>query len=424
MADLRTSLLVASACLSLCLPLTSSKGTAICPNDLPCNCTIDSANGQHALRIDCSKVLKETGEIPDLTGIKSSQIKYLNLSHNNIKEIKADVLGLNFDNGEDAAQLILDGNPLEDISAFAFRGIKGEVDLSIKSCGLEEIPLIALTQIKELKKLSLASNKIDILPENAFSEFNKLVLLDLSKNSLSDTNFADQTFGGLEDSLEEVNLAHCSLTSFPSEALKPLRVLREINLNRNDIKELPAYIFHNFSSDVKKMSVFLNENKMTDIDVNAFTRNKTKLEIIDLTLWDNELDNVDFLAAPCSSVIAVRKASILLSANPLYCDCTLFDIIRTGYSSVKGRCEAPVAYKDVLVDVLYGNDLDPRKARYAGDFGKKAEATCPTANLTDTDLSCVGEPKMKPSTNAGSMLSQFAVVPLCVLILMLIYQNP
>ena len=158
------------------------------------------------------------------TNLSLSSLDYLDLSMNQIVEIKDDC----FSASKELQVLNLNDNKLGSI-------------LDPDLYGLQT-----------LSSLFLARNEIDLISGGAFKFCNNLQVLDLSRNKIRDLNVG--TFRGtIRNSLRELYLSHNQLTSVPTAALQNIKHLTVLDLSENHLKNLSAEDFWNINSDLQDL---------------------------------------------------------------------------------------------------------------------------------------------------------------------------
>ncbi|RWS30041.1 chaoptin-like protein [Leptotrombidium deliense] len=190
---------------------------------------------------------------------------------------------------------------LEDISEGSFLGVETKLkSLSITNSKLKSVPQSAISVLKELQSLDFDTNDISEVESYAFYGL-PLVSLNLQRNKIS--SLLEYSFGGLENSLEELVLINNKLVNFPLTALRRLRKLSTLKLLGNEIREISDDGFTRFTAlqnlDLnsnrisqlndrsfitmpKLVSLFLSANKLTALDEKVFVH-LVDLEILDMS---------------------------------------------------------------------------------------------------------------------------------------------
>ncbi len=395
-----------------------------CPEEFVCACEDEYIEGYGtAVEISCKSMGLEA--IPDLSSLSGIKLHKLDLSENSISALNDDdFAGIQMKSvyQHTTAEVILDGNPLSQISANAFRQIETEgIGIHISNCGLQAVPVEALLQIRHLKNLYLDNNKITSIPNYSFIGFDSLEYVDLSSNPLEVLN--SDIFGGLEDTLEGVHLKNVGLDSFPAHALKRLRKLETVNLNNNAIPSLPDYLLDGFETANKFFILYLKNNGIHRVSPKAFTRSGTLLEVKALHMEENQIVDVTFLFNPCDLSFST-EADIWLENNPLHCDCGLYSATYTGFYRLEGTCAGPGDYKGVRVDVVRSRER-PRRPSYEGGFGTLARSDCGSVNMTFWNMRCIHPQYTDSSKSCGRYRSySFTLVAACVIVACFVSWHP
>ena len=300
------------------------------------------------------------------------------LSPNNISHIPDDAFfGLTFY----GANLLLGHNPLHSISKNAFRGIIGSISrVQLASCDLTEFPGEALSKLPHLSFLWLQNNLITEIPNRAFQPFPRLFTVSLGGNAITNIN-REGLFYGVEHVLENVDLSSMNISSFPSKALKNLKRVQRINLSYNNITTLPGNTFEGFQTEMR-LQILLEGNNMISISPNLFR--KSPISLCRLNLTDNQLTTLDFINV-CLNVFECESTkdvpilpSILVTQNPLKCDCDTIKHLRPDHLTIVGKCDQPTMYQG----------LDLYRPQSQMDFYGNASEECPDfeANICSSGL--------------------------------------
>lgn len=150
--------------------------------------------------------------------------------------------------------------------------------LNLEENKLVEVPTDALASLQNLTSLSLARNLLTRVRDNAFDGCQGLESIDLSGNGLTE-NLEALAFRGLEETLQDVTLVSCQLRDRSLEALRPLWVLRRLNMQNNDLANLP-YEF--FVTMISLRQLNLDSNRLTAIYQNTFSGLSDALQTLHL----------------------------------------------------------------------------------------------------------------------------------------------
>ena len=186
------------------------------------------------LFIECSDLMsvkKSLQSIPSAAIIKSYTIYKLN------PDIKTFPVNL-FINSSNIERIRISESALEGLEGYqTFKGLESSLkSLSIVSSKLKSIPEKSLIGLKNLESLDFESNEIREI--YSFS-LKGLPLINLNLQSNLINHLEDNSFGGLESSLEELILINNNLTSFPLTAVRRLNRIKVIKLNNNHLSEIP-----------------------------------------------------------------------------------------------------------------------------------------------------------------------------------------
>ncbi len=315
----------------------------MCPTDLPCICTVQNTNSdQVQVVIDCT--YQAIFSVPDLSFFADHEniiITQFDLSHNRITYIQQ----------------------------FAF-----------------ELPTGIVIQ-----RLFLTNNNIRYIAGGAFGQLQSLQWLDLSGNKMQ--KLQHNVFQGLEEAEVYLELKDMGIKTFPALALRRLRKVITIDLNRNSITTLPDFLFDNFEKEGTLLELNLNNNNLSVIAPKAFhdSGNTTSISISKLNLKNNKIKDIHFLENPCSLVLDSHTMEVHLSENPLLCDCYFYSVVNTGFYTLSGTCAQPNDYKGLPVDVrrsqYYLEKLAP--VYMSPQFATVGEKDCKYA-IVPFDVSCTG----------------------------------
>merc|ERR1719342_206939 len=106
---------------------------------------------------------------------------------------------------------------------------------------LIQVPTIAFRQLRELDHVNLNQNNITVLKDGAFWGLSKVTRLTLYDNKISTIH--PDAFDGLTKDLLRLNVGRNSLSEVPSEALRPLKNLNQLDLSFNKIKDIKENTF-------------------------------------------------------------------------------------------------------------------------------------------------------------------------------------
>ncbi|KAG7154102.1 artichoke-like 4 [Homarus americanus] len=142
----------------------------------------------------------------------------------------------------------------------------------------------ALSLVREpIKSLSIYDLETNVasFPSGIFGKSAGVVNLQISHSNIE--NVADGSLRGLESTLEKLSIQHCKLSAVPQAALHKLSKLQELNLESNNITDLPSFIFTKVN--IQKLS--LKGNMISLISDFAFDDLEESLQ--ELNLINNDL---------------------------------------------------------------------------------------------------------------------------------------
>lgn len=145
------------------------------------------------------------------------------------------------------------------ISWGAFVGIEHLKELDLSGNFLAEIP-VEISRLTQLRKLMLNSNQIRYIQENTFQHLKHLQALHLVSNQfVSVTSIHEDSFNGLANSLQVLDLSNNGLTAVPIHALSNLEALHTLLLSNNRI---PHLVNGSFDGNFKLQQLHISGNPM------------------------------------------------------------------------------------------------------------------------------------------------------------------
>ncbi|XP_061173822.1 protein lap1-like [Saccostrea echinata] len=193
----------------------------------------------------------EITECPYRMGYIGSQLTLLNLSHNNLSHIPAEIGCL-----RGLQELLLNNNNITSIPdsigslvnlkvlklshnhlmglAESLTSLSNLVHLDVRKNKLQSLPS-GIGSLLKLSCLKLGSNSISHIPKNLY-KLTHLKVLKFEKNKI------DSLSGDVSNllELEYLNLSHCQLSTIPRE-LGSCSALRKIDISNNRITDIPAH---------------------------------------------------------------------------------------------------------------------------------------------------------------------------------------
>lgn len=264
--------------------LHTSQGLFVCPS--PCLCTedIEGPGGATITRgpslvVDCRK--QGLAQLPPLDGLQGTPIFRLFLDRNEISTIPSHAFHKLQVDG-----IQLSDNPIVNISAEAFVGVKGLKYLSLRRTQLVSKPNLFLPTITELEALDLSEIKTGIF-----------------------TKIKTAAFGDLPN-LEQLLLKQNGITEIMPDAFIGLPAVFELRVEDNKLESIPEA----FLTLTELKFLHLDNNPILRIDAKAF---RTLLSLQTLTLSDTRLLNSSFIHPEAFVGASESLTALTLSINNL-----------------------------------------------------------------------------------------------------------
>ncbi|CAH1974718.1 unnamed protein product [Acanthoscelides obtectus] len=163
---------------------------------------------------------------------------------------------------------------------------KSVPDLGVVRCLDVHLPRIPETvNISKVFMLHLEDNELRTI-EPFFLQSTGLYKIIISNNPLYVVS--DEAFIGLERSLWELEISHCSLTRVPNRAIRYLQKLRLLDLTGNDINKITPENWRGLESSLEVL--ILSDNSISHVPSDAFS-GLPHLDTIDLR--GNNLREID-----------------------------------------------------------------------------------------------------------------------------------
>lgn len=144
-------------------------------------------------------------------------------------------------------------------------------------------PTIFLTDAlkKNVKVLNLANNGLTFIPADVISNLEVLQSLDISGNPIPESQFAEDVFRSVGDTLEVLTIGHPTLSTWP-EHLKHLQMLKKLNVSEGSFYILPERAFYGFEGSLRQLviqktnliSIPFAIGRLTFLDTLHFDHNK------------------------------------------------------------------------------------------------------------------------------------------------------
>ena len=186
--------------------------------------------------------------------------------------------------------------------------------------------------------------------------------------SVDEAAFDQNSF---EADLEFLDLSGNNLKRLDAKTLANLRRLEKLNVSNNQLS-LEA---GNFRHNPYLTSLDLSANKIQFLTANVF---ENLQQIKTLSLADNDLKQVSECSFAHIQTNSIDRkyapALIILSGNPLECDCALFYLNRVNNYRVEATCSSPIEYKQKNFNDLH-RENPAATCKYAKMADKCASAT-------------------------------------------------
>ena len=209
----------------------------------------------------------------DLMPDEVSQMKTLDLSHNQLRELEDFV----FEELINLTSLQLHNNELTALNEYTLSGLVDLKQLNLGHNDIETVHASTFSDNSKLTHLRMHANEIGSLPEEVFSNLTELKLLNLSHNRLEEF---PNVFSALSN-LRVVTVSENDLTTLPANAFEHNAELTHLYLSGNDISSLPSGAF---SGLAKLRSLSLAKNELTAVpDVSGLSK------LLNLWLYSNRI---------------------------------------------------------------------------------------------------------------------------------------
>ncbi|XP_017025296.1 insulin-like growth factor-binding protein complex acid labile subunit [Drosophila kikkawai] len=304
------------------------------------NCSIQHLSGffldslQHleALNLSRNTQLEFGGleEDPVLT----FELRKLDVSYCNLDSI--DLSGL-----PQLTELRLRGNLLRSIDATTFANNTMLEVLDLSQNVLRLLGQDAFANLKRLKQLNLAFNEIARLDRNFIRNNDVLVELNLSRNVLQKLTRI------VSNSVRTINMSWCEITFIDSSALSSLSVIQKLDLSNNLISDFPTFMR---SETLQELN--LANCRLSTVRNNTF---REFPELADLHLNGNRLTSP---IPPYYFGSNKFLDQLWLGDNPWICDChnplfvEFYDFLTAKPAKIKDknhlRCAAPAIFYNKL----------------------------------------------------------------------------
>ncbi|XP_064612422.1 insulin-like growth factor-binding protein complex acid labile subunit [Liolophura sinensis] len=354
--------------------------------------------------------------------------------------------------------LKLAGNRKLKLVKGSFRGLMSLETLDLDQCFLSEIPdgtfgdvggtlrklhlsgnkltiiPVSLQQLRKVEEIDLDNNPITSISAHAFRGMEKLKKLTLNRNEFSKPDSLHPlAFVDVALTLEDLDFYHSRMTVCPTEALSPLRKLRTLGFDANEIKAFPPKAFQTLDS-LTKLVLDGNKFNFTEDMFVGITDTLTKLSIRGMGLTQlpvrelAALDHLQWLDASANNFktlpdnftrgihanrytlehmkvtdISAKAFSgkdrtvhldlednkikrldfvadpcmfeyVAVSENPLFCDCHSLHVASHSHIILSGMCKGPPPFANMDVSGVPFKKLAQKKC---ANNAKTMEIVCP-----------------------------------------------
>lgn len=267
----------------------------------------------------------------------------------------------------------------------AFEGLDNLESLSLKDNNILLIPASALGRLPRLTSLQLDYNRVtalsgDILrsiadhvtklviarnvvrelPSGTFQHFQQLQELDLTRNLLTTLN--SDIFSGLENTLISLKLSQNRISSLAGPPLDLVK-LRELDLSRNQLKELPKNAFKSLAS-LEHLNISRNVY-LTGIPVELLHK-LAKLKVLDINYCSLQRLSPDFLSqSPKIEEFYASDNELTEIPNGAFANLHNLTIVDLSYNRIDNiRSGAFVNIMNIRQLLLKGNTLTSFKGEF------------------------------------------------------------
>lgn len=261
-----------------------------------------------------------------------TSLRYLDLGYNLINDIPT---GL-FTAQRSLQTLKLEGNHLGNLRGDSFQGLHNLRTLYARHCDIRSVESSVFNHIGSVDTLDLSDNDLYIFPTHTdLQTLRVLRNLTLQGNKLKELN--NDQFQGLN--LDTLDLSRNSITKIESNVFRSVGSIRYLFLSYNNLNFLPDFVFQPMAEQI--INLQLDNNKgLTQLPPNLFNGMYT---LTDLNLSScslqfihdrqfqqlHNLHTIDIAGNFLKNIplTFVEKASFMthvkLEGNPWHCDCLI-----------------------------------------------------------------------------------------------------
>ncbi|XP_063612717.1 leucine-rich repeat neuronal protein 3-like [Penaeus indicus] len=232
-------------------------------------------------------------------------------------------------------ELNLSNNRLKSLRESSFAALPSLWTLNLGGNLFDRVPSSSLLNLSSLLELDLSDNQISQVPGRAFQGAANLAYIRLDKNNISAVNPA--AFWGLSE-LRRLAVADNRLEQVPTLSFSGLPDLQDLDLSGNLFEELPEDGFNGLASLVSltvsrcpRLSRVSSEAFLSTVQLETLvlSHNPRLASLAPTTLTSLlNLRHVDLRACGLlhitpTQVPLQQLASLMVSGNPLHCNCSM-----------------------------------------------------------------------------------------------------
>jgi len=223
------------------------------------------------------KDVKDVGFHDEQNGCRFSSLVSLDLSYNDLKQVSP----ASFASANQLKVLILGNNQISQVHDGALSGLTSLKTLDLSGNRIVALPSTLFESVPELQQLRMDNNELSVLSGRLFHPLKRLVVMDLSSNLLQtdcDTCLSKRSFQGLS-SLIVLNLSNNQISSTGPGLFRDMTNLQSLDMSNNLLTQIPQDSFHGLNN---LYSLKLSGNKISSIELRSlnglYTLNSLDLE--------------------------------------------------------------------------------------------------------------------------------------------------
>ncbi|CAL1537321.1 unnamed protein product [Lymnaea stagnalis] len=215
--------------------------------------------------------------------------------------------------------LDLSSNNISSLSGEEFIGLRYLTWLSLAHNDIAVVVQRSFAGIaSSLVRLDVHANPLELIEPGAFSDFMKLEYLNLNNTYLGGT-LKSETFSGLTETLNFIDLSRSEIISGDLEAISHLSSLNDIDLSFNRIDRVHLNLFKGLR---RLVSADLSNNTISEFLSGSVSKINSSLRFLDLSR--NRLHTI----TDCAFFVFKDLSEVRLEENPLSCNCSLSWLFR------------------------------------------------------------------------------------------------